>query len=1239
MASCHLPQAAFLLLLTFVLICRAQDSVTGSADKITKTSEEKCDVSNWDRRLQFTPEKPFYGSSESVTLSCPEEYELSQNIQQIQCQRKWDEYLKKYHNEWSKTGITCIKKCEIPQRLDSGLQFTPDQPFYGSSESVTLSCPKEYELSQNIQQIQCQRKWDEYLKKYHNEWSKTGITCIKKCEIPQRLDSGLQFTPDQPFYGSSESVTLSCPKEYELSQNIQQIWCQRKRDEYQKKYQNEWNNAGIYSVTCIGIQVTAQVLETSPTSIKLTLHCDPPNYCLSDSPINVQCKLVPRTGRRCPANVNRQVMKEKETITCSSLQPFSEYDITIYTQKSGSRVQLYNIPGVRTNETVPQKPEIQPWSEISQEIQWQKLSDCNGIILGYQIKIKAWRDYNLTFTELISNKVEASVTQYKVPGWKPGTNYTVEIQGFTSAGPGEAAQWLYEMEIARPNIRSDLTESNISHSGGMVNLSVPWVSDLNGPISEYQIIITRGGNRSEEDLCQLQDLPSFSDTLSNLAYITAAFPALNVTKQKWFTVGSGDNCHGYYNAPLSPGHNYMAFLRVISVWKQDRKVSCATYGSFVVAEPASSALGLTVALILLCLVLFVMVLFVYWKLQSSRSRRRKSAGRNNGRIPLKKRRILGKLKTEIPVAELLATMKRFRRAEIVEEEEVGGDKERVPEGRLKEYQMFDSEPRYPCEAGMAICNRNKNRYINIVPYDHSRVTLHSSSPEADYINASYIDGYKKPNFFIACQGPLPNTVDDFWQMVWQENSTIIVMLTDLVEQNKAKCEQYWPEQCQTYGDITVTLLNTKQSVGLITRVFSVQKRNSPFRKSVEQFHYLMWPDHGVPKKSAELVQLVEQMNECKAVGTGPVIVHCSAGIGRTGTFIALDFLLKMAKEEKKVDVVGCTQKLREKRVNMIQTVVQYCFLYDVLLEALLCGITDVPVEDMQLHVKEMRAQDPKTRSDGYLHEFEALEKYTELYQLQICKEAKKACNISKNRKQEILPADMSRPILMSILGRDGSPGYINAVFANSYAEEDKFIITQLPLKETLPEFWALVYDYKCTAVVLMNRMRELDESYPKFWPACGEAKHGPFHVKEMAQKPRAGFTRTTLSLTKSKTSTGSKLEVKLWELNNWPVSKGLPESPAALISILGEVDRGQQHAQGDHILVTCRDGASRSGLFCAGSIICEQIRTEGLVDVSSAVRTLKRKRYQLIPNVEQHRFCYQLALNYLDSFETYGNFK
>ncbi|NXA32342.1 PTPRK phosphatase, partial [Eudromia elegans] len=381
--------------------------------------------------------------------------------------------------------------------------------------------------------------------------------------------------------------------------------------------------------------------------------------------------------------------------------------------------------------------------------------------------------------------------------------------------------------------------------------------------------------------------------------------------------------------------------------------------------------------------------------------------------------------------------------------------------------------------------------------DHCRVVLQPSGAGNDYINASYVESYQSPRFFIAAQGPLPGSVVDFWQMIWQEKTSVIVMLTDLVEQNKTKCEKYWPEEEQVYGDLTVTLNNTKSTTGLVTRAFCLQKKGCALPRPVEQFHYLLWPDHGVPRNPTQLLSLLEKVNKKVSENpTGPVLVHCrysagsawgpgerlaraaamplflcifSAGIGRTGTFIALDFLLKMAKAEGKVDVFRCVQKLREQRVNMVQTKEQYTFLYEVLLEGLLCGSTGVPVESVVSHISRLREAESQ-RQNMLEKEFKALQKFSEFFQLLPCREAEKPSNQAKNRKAGILPADSCRPMLMSSLNADGSPGYINAVFTDTYTEEDRVIITQLPLVDTLVDFWALVWDYTCTSVVVLNQL-------------------------------------------------------------------------------------------------------------------------------------------------------------------------
>ncbi|NWW85695.1 PTPRK phosphatase, partial [Rhynochetos jubatus] len=362
--------------------------------------------------------------------------------------------------------------------------------------------------------------------------------------------------------------------------------------------------------------------------------------------------------------------------------------------------------------------------------------------------------------------------------------------------------------------------------------------------------------------------------------------------------------------------------------------------------------------------------------------------------------------------------------------------------------------------------------------DHCRVVLQPSDTGNGYINASYVDVAKAPMAWALAQGstfspqgPLPETVVDFWQMVWQEKTSVIVMLTGLVEQNKTKCEQYWPEQEQVYGDFTVTLNNTRTTTGLVTRIFCLKKAGCALPRVVEQFQYLLWPDHGVPRNPAQLLCLVEVVNKRgMEAAAGPVLVHCSAGVGRTGTFIALDFLLKMAKAEGKVAVFHCVQRLREQRVSMVQTKEQYTFLYEVLLEGLLCGNTGVPVESIASHIHYLREAETSRHNNVLEKEFKALQKFTELFQLLPCREAEKPSNQPKNRKPEILPADFFRPVLMSVLNADCSPGYINAVFASTYTKENGLIITQMPLSTTLVDFWALIWDYTCTSVVVLNQL-------------------------------------------------------------------------------------------------------------------------------------------------------------------------
>ncbi|XP_041041318.1 receptor-type tyrosine-protein phosphatase alpha-like [Carcharodon carcharias] len=161
--------------------------------------------------------------------------------------------------------------------------------------------------------------------------------------------------------------------------------------------------------------------------------------------------------------------------------------------------------------------------------------------------------------------------------------------------------------------------------------------------------------------------------------------------------------------------------------------------------------------------------------------------------------------TDVHVSDLLTFLTKMLKLEHEGEDDDSDDEKSV--GLVKEYRSLSSHSLYPCTVAKDPNNITKNRFLNVLPYNHSRVVLKSRKHKDDgFINASYIDGYKKSNYYIATQGPLLHTIVDFWEMIWQENSTVIVMLTNLIEQDKPKCEQYWPEdlQSQEYGEFTVT---------------------------------------------------------------------------------------------------------------------------------------------------------------------------------------------------------------------------------------------------------------------------------------------------------------------------------------------------------------------------------------------------------------------------------------------------
>ncbi|XP_068162667.1 receptor-type tyrosine-protein phosphatase R [Antennarius striatus] len=227
----------------------------------------------------------------------------------------------------------------------------------------------------------------------------------------------------------------------------------------------------------------------------------------------------------------------------------------------------------------------------------------------------------------------------------------------------------------------------------------------------------------------------------------------------------------------------------------------------------------------------------------------------------------------------------------------------------------------------------KNRYKTILPNPHSRVILKSKTCNdhlSSYINANYIRGYRgNERSFIATQGPMVNTVNDFWQMAWQEEAPVIVMITKLKEKNE-KCVLYWPEKRGIYGKVEVLVNSVRESEHFTARSLTLKCGNQT--RVLQHYWYTSWPDHKTPDSTMPLLQLaadVEADRRMVAAG-GPVIVHCSAGIGRTGCFIATTIGCRQLQLEGVVDVLGITCQLRADRGGMIQTCEQYEFVHHAL---------------------------------------------------------------------------------------------------------------------------------------------------------------------------------------------------------------------------------------------------------------------------------------------------------------------
>ncbi|XGW07737.1 hypothetical protein V3C99_010692 [Haemonchus contortus] len=613
-------------------------------------------------------------------------------------------------------------------------------------------------------------------------------------------------------------------------------------------------------------------------------------------------------------------------------------------------------------------------------------------------------------------------------------------------------------------------------------------------------------------------------------------------------------------------------------------------------------------------------------------------------------------------------------------------------------QEYEALPHYKLDAVASARKENacKNRYNDIRAFDATRVKLRviNDDENSDYINANMIRGWNGRKLFIAAQAPLDTTVADFWRMIWEQDSRLIVMVANLFEKNRQQCTKYWPDDQPTrYGDLLISPREASYFADYAVRCFDVEpvndrfNRMSPGAKSdlgsidsnptseyanvpsvrhlnghaetsfvgcgtarrVVQYHFTNWNDYKAPECSTGLLRFLHRLRALPEFEDYPVVIHCSAGVGRTGTFIAIDSMLDQCAAEGKVDIFDCVSALRKQRNLMVQSQEQYVFIYKALAEWHLFGYTDMDVEQLIEHyqtlidpgmrdrassfsgITKLVARSDAAPATGMEAEFRKLERSLETPAK--CSFAAKEDNIMKNRFDSAVPYDRNRIVLRASIGYADTT-YINASSLKGYFYP--YVLAQDPVSEhTVFDFWRMISELNVTTLVMLSNEEDWSPS-EKYWPS---ELHGtvvyerpPYNVSvQLTGEEHFPYYIARRLSYRMKEDTGTR-NVMQFAFTAWPSSSVVPASSEPLLSLVGRVlERQSGLPDSGPIVLHCRNGSSETGVYCCISLLLERLKAEQRVDVFQTVKGLQNQRPLVFSKLEHYAFCYQAVIDYIRS--------
>ncbi|XP_032941046.1 receptor-type tyrosine-protein phosphatase delta isoform X44 [Catharus ustulatus] len=850
-------------------------------------------------------------------------------------------------------------------------------------------------------------------------------------------------------------------------------------------------------------------------------------------------------------------------------------------------------------------------------------------------------------------EVDGRATQKLITNLKPETSYS-----FVLTNRGNSAGGLQHRVTAKtaPDVlRTKPVFIGKTNLDGMITVELPEVPS-NENIKGYYIVIVPL-KRSRGKFIKPWESPDemeLDELLKEIArkrrsirlgrevelkpYIAAHFEVLPTE----FTLGDKKHYGGFENKQLQSGQEYVFFVLAVMEHSESTMYATSPYSDPVVSmdldpQPITDeeegliwVVGPVLAVVfIICIVIAILL----YKRKRAESDSRKSSIPNSKEVPshhptdpVELRRLNFQTPgmashPPIPILELADHIERLKANDNLK--------------FSQEYESIDPGQQFTWEHSNLEVNKPKNRYANVIAYDHSRVLLSAIEgiPGSDYINANYIDGYRKQNAYIATQGALPETFGDFWRMMWEQRGATVVMMTKLEERSRVKCDQYWPSRgTETYGLIQVTLSDTVELATYCVRTFALYKNGSSEKREVRQFQFTAWPDHGVPEHPTPFLAFLRRVKTCNPPDAGPMVVHCSAGVGRTGCFIVIDAMLERIKHEKTVDIYGHVTLMRAQRNYMVQTEDQYIFIHDALLEAVTCGNTEVPARNLYAYIQKLTQIETGENVTGMELEFKRLASSKAHTSRFIS--ANLPCNKFKNRLVNIMPYESTRVCLQPIRGVEGSD-YINASFIDGYRQQQAYIATQGPLAETTEDFWRMLWEHNSTIVVMLTKLREMGrEKCHQYWPAERSARYQYFVVDPMAEYNMPQYILREFKVTDARD--GQSRTVRQFQFTDWP-EQGVPKSGEGFIDFIGQVHKTkEQFGQDGPISVHCSAGVGRTGVFITLSIVLERMRYEGVVDIFQTVKMLRTQRPAMVQTEDQYQFCYRAALEYLGSFDHYA---